>query len=103
MFEADRRPDIAVAIDILEQLGFRRFAMHGLCSGAYHALHATLADRQISQQVLVSLPLFQWWTGDAIELLDWATESRIELLLRLLRKTYRSLLVRKPAGQQATP
>ena len=69
VFESDRRPDVAAAIDALEAMGFRHFAVQGLCSGAYHALHATLADPRISRQILVNLPLFQWRAGDAIELM----------------------------------
>ena len=60
VFETDRKSDVAAAVDVLEQLGFRRCVMLGLCSGAYHALQATLADTRINLQVLVNLPLFQW-------------------------------------------
>jgi pimeloyl-ACP methyl ester carboxylesterase len=98
VFETDRRPDIAAAIDALEQLGFRGFAMLGLCSGAYHALHAALADARISLQVLVNLPMFQWRNGDAIELMNWAVVSRVELLRRMLRRAaIRSTAMQSPS------
>jgi hypothetical protein len=42
----------------LQDLGFNRFAMQGLCSGAYHAFHAALADDRISALMLVNIPLF---------------------------------------------
>ncbi|MFO1160714.1 MAG: hypothetical protein U1E60_17880 [Reyranellaceae bacterium] len=58
VFEVDRRPDISAAIDRLQDLGFNRFAMQGLCSGAYHAFHAALADDRISALMLVNIPLF---------------------------------------------
>ena len=39
-------------------MGYRRFAVNGLCSGAYHAFHAALADQRISALLPINLPLF---------------------------------------------
>lgn len=58
LFE-DRLPDLLAAIDRLEALGYRRFAVQGLCSGAFHALQAALADTRISKLILVNLPSFE--------------------------------------------
>lgn len=55
---ADRTPDIRAMIDALEKLGFRNFTVQGICSGAYHAFHAALADRRIGALMLVNQPLF---------------------------------------------
>jgi len=55
---ADRTSDIRAMIDALEKLGFRGFTVQGICSGAYHAFHAALADRRIGAVMLVNLPLF---------------------------------------------
>ncbi len=55
---ADRTSDIRAMIDALEKLGFRRFTVQGICSGAYHAFHAALADRRIGALMLVNQPLF---------------------------------------------
>jgi pimeloyl-ACP methyl ester carboxylesterase len=66
VFEDERGGDISAAIDTLEQLGCRRFVVHGICSGAYHGLHAAAADPRIEAVLMVNLPLFLWKTGDSI-------------------------------------
>ncbi len=58
VFEVDRVPDMTAAVDLLQREGYRRFAAHGLCSGAYHALQAGIADPRYSRLVLVNLPWF---------------------------------------------
>ncbi len=63
VFETDRRPDISAAIDVLQTLGFRQFVVQGLCSGAYHAFHAALAEPRIGTLLLVNMPLFRWRAG----------------------------------------
>lgn len=55
---ADRTSDIRAMIDALEKLGFRKFTVQGICSGAYHAFHAALAERRIGALILVNQPLF---------------------------------------------
>ena len=57
-FEA-RVPDIKAAIDRLQDLGYRRIAVQGICSGAFHAFHAGLADPRIGMLLLLNIPLFQ--------------------------------------------
>jgi hypothetical protein len=42
----------------MAELGFSRFSMHGLCVGAYHALHGALAEPRLSAVMLINLPLF---------------------------------------------
>lgn len=58
VFTEDRTADIQDALSALEGLGFRRFGIQGLCSGAYHALHGACADARISQLHLINLPWF---------------------------------------------
>lgn len=58
VFTEDRLSDIRDSLDALEVLGYRRFALHGLCSGAYHAVHGARADSRISQLLTVNLPWF---------------------------------------------
>jgi pimeloyl-ACP methyl ester carboxylesterase len=58
VFTVDRADDIGGALDALEALGFDHFALHGLCSGAYHAVHGACADPRIAQLVTVNLPWF---------------------------------------------
>ena len=66
VFENDRSADISAAIDMLEQLGCSRFLVQGICSGAYHGLHAALKETRIEAVLMANLPLFLWKTGDSI-------------------------------------
>lgn len=66
----DRLPDIRAALDALEQQGFKRFAMLGLCSGAYHAFHAALVEPRLSRLLLVNMPLFQLPTRNVLDFLE---------------------------------
>jgi pimeloyl-ACP methyl ester carboxylesterase len=66
VFNVDRQADIAAALDALERLGYRRFAMQGLCSGAYHAFHAGLRNSRIDALILVNLPVFVAQRSDTI-------------------------------------
>jgi len=58
MFEQDRLPDIKGAMDALERLGYRRFALQGLCAGAYHSFHGARSDPRVTALMLVNIPLF---------------------------------------------
>jgi pimeloyl-ACP methyl ester carboxylesterase len=87
VFETDRRAEVATAIDELENLGYRRFAIHGLCSGAYHAFHAAVTDPRLEAVLLVNIPLLQWRNGDAIEFLSQIQEGPIKLALQLRQRT----------------
>lgn len=58
VFTVDRNADVAAALDVLEPLGFRRFALHGLCSGAFHAFQASLVDTRVAALLLINLPWF---------------------------------------------
>jgi pimeloyl-ACP methyl ester carboxylesterase len=102
VFETDRRQNVAAAVDALAALGFRRFALQGLCSGAYHALHAALDDPRIDRLMLINLPLFQWHDGDAIELVEVATESRAMVMRKVLRNANPRLLLRAFLGLDST-
>ena len=64
VFNADRGPDVRAAVDALERLGYRRFALQGVCSGAYHAFHGALFEPRISELLLVNIPLYTLPEGD---------------------------------------
>ena len=55
---SDRTADIRAMINALQARGYRRFTVQGICSGAYHAFHAALAEPRISGLMLVNQPLF---------------------------------------------
>jgi pimeloyl-ACP methyl ester carboxylesterase len=57
-FKVDRRSDMSSAIDLVEGMGFGIVALQGLCSGAYHAMQAAVADIRVSTLLCVNLPWF---------------------------------------------
>lgn len=63
-YETDRLEDFRAAIDALAARGYRRFALQGTCSGAYHAFHAALAEPRVERLLLVNQLVFQWRSGD---------------------------------------
>jgi alpha-beta hydrolase superfamily lysophospholipase len=58
-FAVDRTADLAAAADAMQRFGYRRFALNGLCSGAYHAYQGALADDRVVALLLVNLPWFK--------------------------------------------
>lgn len=96
MFRTNRTPDVTAALDALEQHGFSRFAMTGLCAGAYHAFVAALADRRLSLLALINMPFFQLPGGSAIDHLIWRETSPLDLLRRVPRpQSWKKLLARR--------
>lgn len=85
LFEAERGPDLSAALDALEDFGYRRFAVQGLCSGAYHAFHGAVADPRVSILLLVNMPLFVWRAGDSIDFVDHKQSTPSRYLLKLAR------------------
>ena len=84
MFEVDRSAEIGAAIDVLQAHGYRKFAVQGLCSGAYHAFHAALRDERIGTLLLVNFPVFEWRTGDTVHGVMRSLASPKHYLARLL-------------------
>ncbi len=68
LFDLPRQADISAAVDLLRQFGWRRFAVQGVCSGAYHALHGAAADPRIETLLLVNCPDLHWQAGDTPEI-----------------------------------
>ncbi len=60
VYATDRRTDVAEAIEALQLEGFSRFGAGGLCSGAFHSLQASLADRRIETLVMLNPSTFSW-------------------------------------------
>jgi hypothetical protein len=57
-FAVDRIGDFAAAVDLVTAMGFGFVAVQGLCSGAYHAVQAAVADPRIAMVLCVNLPWF---------------------------------------------
>jgi alpha-beta hydrolase superfamily lysophospholipase len=81
----DRVADIKAAIDTLAAMGFGRFAMHGLCLGAFHALHAGVVEPRVSALMLINLPVFTVPTSNALGQLEQRGRSAGHYLAKLLR------------------
>ena len=81
----DRVADVRAAIDAMEALGFSRFTIHGLCLGAFHALHAAAVDPRLSSLVLINLPLFTVPTTNVLGQLEQRGHSAGEYLGKLAR------------------
>lgn len=81
VFDTDRRAEISAAADRLVELGYRHLAVHGSCSGAYHALWGAVADPRIGTLMLLNLPFFEWHSGDTAE---FASRRTIRLSWYLL-------------------
>jgi hypothetical protein len=94
VFEVERLSDISAAIDALETLGCRRFAVHGVCSGAYHALHAAESEARIEAVLMVNLPLFLWTAGDSIAESKKRSYSPSHYRARLLERQHWLRLLR---------
>jgi alpha/beta superfamily hydrolase len=94
LFDAPREPDFAAAVDLLQGLGFASIAVQGLCSGAYHALRAAVADARIDTVLLVNCPIFDWQAGDTVEAATRKLTSPSEYVRKLARSDVRQQLVR---------
>jgi alpha/beta superfamily hydrolase len=95
VFETDRRGDFSAAMDVLEALGYRKFAAQGLCSGAYHAYQAAVADRRIKFVMLVNLPFFGWTKGFPVEELSFDLRPPSHFVQSMRTKAFWINLVHK--------
>lgn len=82
--------DVRAAMDVVEaQLGVKHFTLVGLCSGAFLAFHAALADPRVTHQVLLNLQAFRWKPGDPLDVAYRSAgapaEARAPAWKRLLR------------------
>ena len=61
--------DVQQAMTFLSRaIDAERFILFGICSGAYLAFHATVADPRVSGQILVNPQTFEWREGDSLEI-----------------------------------
>ncbi len=60
--------DVTAAMDGLQELGFARFVIVGLCSGAYLAFHTALSDPRVVSAVMINPQTFDWKDGDSLEI-----------------------------------
>lgn len=113
LYGRDTLPDVHAAIDWLEEQGYGRTVVVGLCAGAAQALNAALADRRAAGVVLVNPGRFRVGAGDPIDAVNQMAIHRstsgylrelgqLAKLRGLLRNRRRGLrLARRLAGRVA--
>ncbi len=62
--------------DDLAARGFGPIAVGGLCSGAFHAFHAAMADARVQAAILVNLPTFAPRATQRAGLAAWSASKR---------------------------
>ena len=93
LFDTDRSADIGAAIDLLEATGYTAFAVHGLCSGAYHAFQAAQKDARIGSLLLLNLPVFEWRGGDSVRKAIWTSAPTRRIVQKMTSgATWRRIL-----------
>lgn len=81
-------PQVLAAIDALQQAGVgERFALGGLCSGAYWAYHAAVQDERVTAAWMVNPRILTWDPGPSAER-DLRTVTSEPLSLVRLRKAF---------------
>ncbi len=86
VFAVDRSPDISAAIDALQGVGYSRFAVEGLCSGAFHAFHTALTEPRIDSVLTVNLPFFTLPGGSVLGYLEQKDRPPAQYLAKLFRR-----------------
>jgi dienelactone hydrolase len=86
VFAVDRGPDVSAAIDALQGMGYSRFGVEGLCSGAFHAFHTALTEPRIDTVLAVNLPFFTMPGGSVLGYLEQKDRSPAEYLAKLFRR-----------------
>ncbi|MBV9510329.1 MAG: hypothetical protein JO303_08630, partial [Caulobacteraceae bacterium] len=66
VYETPRGAELAAAIDLLEQEGFREICIVGVCAGAYHALRLAPHDARIARVFAISPVKLIWRKGDSL-------------------------------------
>jgi hypothetical protein len=93
VFAVDRAPDVSAAVDALQALGFNRFGIEGLCSGAFHAFRTAVAEPRIGAVLVVNLPFFALPGGSVLGYLEQKGRSPGEYLGKLFRpRTWNTLV-----------
>ena len=78
---ADRSFELRAAIDCLARRGHADIVVFGICTGAFHAMHAGLVDDRVRGVVLVNQLVYRWRAG--------AVLLRATVLVRTIRARVR--------------
>lgn len=94
LYDPERTRETLAILDQLRGLGLPdRFVLGGLCSGAYWALHAALADARVAGALMINLYAFVW-TPDLVAERDTG-QSLSALQGRAWRRVLRRQLTRE--------
>ena len=94
-FETDRTPDIVAAVDAMQQMGFTDFAVHAICSGAYHVWHAALAEQRVDTILLVNMPLFVWQSDRSIDFAKYKSFGLSHFIKKTTKKNVWQRVLRR--------
>jgi alpha-beta hydrolase superfamily lysophospholipase len=68
LYSKESVTDVQAAMSFMQRFrGIDRFVLVGLCSGAYVAFHAALADPRVAGEVLINPATFSWKPGDPLD------------------------------------
>ena len=75
LYDATLLAEVKQAVDCLSTRGYKKIGVAGLCSGAYNALQAALADPRLSRIVLVNQLSYAWEASQSAPLALWAQQK----------------------------
>jgi alpha/beta superfamily hydrolase len=79
LYQTSRTGDIRAATARLHEAGYQRLGGVGLCTGAYHLLHAAFDGLRFEHLALINPVTFRWQPGDIVEVPQRALgHARIE-------------------------
>ncbi|MEH3106042.1 MAG: alpha/beta hydrolase [Sphingomonas fennica] len=85
-YDLERLSEISDAIDVVAAAGSPAVVSFGLCSGAYTAYQAALADERVVGVVTINIQKFVWHYGDDIRVAPGGTMKRtLRSYLRSMR------------------
>ncbi|WP_165842932.1 alpha/beta fold hydrolase [Phenylobacterium deserti] len=102
VFEDSRVGDLQAAADLLRSCGHPEVMLSGVCSGAYHALQAAMADSRLGKVLLVN-PRLVWREGYRLTSAGQTTVEPRRMRLRSLASSsaWRKLLSGQVAAGSA--
>jgi pimeloyl-ACP methyl ester carboxylesterase len=93
-YSSSHAADVSAACDALERKGLLNPVVVGICSGAYAAFHAAVADQRVQGAIIVNLQKFVWNQGISLKVENRRTRRPAGFYLRAFgaRKAWKRLL-----------
>jgi alpha/beta superfamily hydrolase len=83
-YDPQRIDEALLGVDVLEQSGFPKCVVFGLCAGAYTALHVSLGDERVVGSSIVNLQKFIWHYGDDIRVALHGSKRSLKAYVRAM-------------------